>query len=214
MTVAYRPGALRFADWLGRVVFGVIFRLTVTGRDQVPRTGPLILAGNHTGFLDGPLVVVHAPRPVRALTKAELYRGLLGSALVLIGQIPVWRGTPDRTALHACLDELAADGTVAIFPEGTRGDGDMRHIQRGVAWLAVRSGAPILPVACVGTAAALPKGTRRIRLRFPVRVAYGEPFSVGVVAAEPSRAELDAVTEQIRRRLAAHLAAAGALEHA
>ena len=208
--MTYEPWSLRFADRLGRIVFGTIFRLRVTGRSSVPRTGALIVAGNHTGFLDGPLVVVHAPRLVRALTKAEIYRGLLGWLLGLIGQIPVRRGMPDRTALRACLDELAEGGAVAIFPEGSRGSGDLQHIQRGVAWLAARTGAPILPVACVGTAVALPMGTHRIRLRAPVTLAYGEPFVVTEALEEPTSEQLDALTEAIRQRLAAHLRAATA----
>lgn len=209
--VAYRPVALRAAGWLGRRVFALIFRLEVVGADRVPGAGPLIVAGNHTGFLDGPLVVVHAPRPVRALTKAELYQGVLGFLLRLIGQIPVWRGQPDRTALHACRDEVAAGGAVAIFPEGTRGSGEMLRVHRGAAWLAAQTGAPILPVACVGTAAALPKGTHRIHLRTPVRVVYGEPFVVPPPADPHSSRSLDEVSEHIRVRLRQHMLDSGAI---
>lgn len=206
----YRPGALAAASWLGRLVFGTIFRLEVHGVENLPASGPVIVAGNHTGFLDGPLVVVHARRHVRALTKAELYRGLLGAALLLIGQISVHRGRPDRMALRACLSELRAGGAVAVFPEGTRGTGEMLRIHRGAAWLAVRTSAQIVPVACVGTAEALPKGTHRIRLRTPVRVVYGKPFPVDVPGDVHSHRALDEVSEQIRVGLRQHMIETGA----
>jgi 1-acyl-sn-glycerol-3-phosphate acyltransferase len=208
---SYRPGALAAAGWLGRRVFAAVFRLEVIGMERLPAAGPLIVAGNHTGFLDGPLVVVHARRHVRALTKVELYRGILGRLLLLIGQIPVRRGHPDRAALRACLRELGSGGAVSIFPEGTRGTGEMLRIQRGAAWLAVRTGAQIVPVSCVGTADALPKGTHRIRLRAPVRVVFGEPFQVDPPANVHARRALDAVNEQIRVRLRAHMIETGAL---
>lgn len=203
--VGYRPAALGLAQGLGRLVFGAAFELTVQGRELVPAVGPVILAGNHTGFLDGPLVVVAAPRRARALTKSELYRGSLGAALELIGQIPVRRELPDRTALRACLSELTRGGTIVIFPEGTRGAGDLRRLHRGVGWLAIRSEATVVPVACVGTAAALPVGSRLPRLRVPVTLAYGTPFSVPMPAHPQSHDSVSQVTEEIRRRLLAHL---------
>ena len=76
-----------------------ILPITVTGWENVPMSGPVIFAGNHSGWLDGPLVVIMAPRPVRCLVKSELYHGVLGWALTTVGQIPVNRGKPDRTAL-------------------------------------------------------------------------------------------------------------------
>lgn len=203
---AYRPAALALAQALGRAVFSAAFRLQVRGRELVPTEGAVILAGNHTGFLDGPLVVVQAPRRTRALTKAELYRGLLGTLLTLIGQIPVRRGIPDRAALRACERELAAGGVVAIFPEGTRGAGDLRQLHRGVGWLALRSGAAVVPVACIGTAAALPRGSRRPHLRVPVLVSYGVPFRIEPSARPHSSASVSRATEEIRLRLVAHLA--------
>ncbi len=201
----YQPRALGAAQSFGRLVFGVAFDLDVCGQELVPTQGPALLVGNHSGFLDGPIVVVSAPRPVRALTKAELYRGPLGGALTLIGQIPVRRGLPDRVALYAGARELAAGGAVAIFPEGTRSGGDLHTVHRGVGWLALRSGAPIVPVACVGTDAALPKGSHRPRWRTPVKVAYGTPFTLPPVERPHTSVTLSVVTEEIRRRLAAHV---------
>ena len=209
---AYRPGALRFAQRLGQGVFGSLLDLDVAGADAFPGSGPVLLAGNHTGYLDGPLVVVHAPREVRALTKVELYRGALGSALDLIGQLPVRRGMPDRTALEASATELAAGGCVAIFPEGTRGTGDLQHVLRGVGWLALHSGAPIVPVACLGSAEALPKGSHRPRWRTRVTLGYGKPF--GPVRGPLTAAGISAATQRIRGTMLDHLAVTAARHEA
>ena len=180
--------------------------MTVTGWDNVPMSGPVILAGNHSGWLDGPLVVIMAPRPVRCLVKSELYHGVLGWALTTVGQIPVNRGKPDRTALHACLSELAAGGAVGVFPEGTRGTGELEEVQHGIAYLAVHSGAPVLPVACIGTAEAFPRGAKKVRRDVPITVAYGKPFEVERPENPRSRKALAEVAEHIRVRLAGHLA--------
>ncbi len=141
----------------------------------MPAIGPLILAGNHASWLDGPLVVAECDRLVRCLTKVELYGGRLGWYLALIGQIPIDRGRPDRTALHASLEELQSGGAIGMFPEGTRGTRRARRGARrgGVAGGAVRR--KVVPVACLGTAAALPKGAKFPK-RTPVTVVFGEPF--------------------------------------
>lgn len=188
----------------------VVLRVRVSGLANVPPTGPLLLAGNHAGWLDGPLVAIEAPRMVRCLVKSELYTGVLGRFLTAAGQIPVERGRPDRTALHAALDELARGGAVAVFPEGTRGTGELETVQHGVAYLAVHGRAPVLPVVCLGTGRALPKGAHWPKRSVPIDVVFGEPFTVEIPANPRSRRALAAVAEDIRLRLAAHLAAARA----
>ncbi len=187
----------------------VVMRVRPIGAERVPLEGPLILAGNHSSWLDGPLVVTECPRDVRCLTKNELYGGKLGWFLHYIGQIPIDRGRPDRTALHAALTELKDGGAIGMFPEGTRGTGELQAVHDGVAWLAVRSGAKILPVACLGTAAALPKGAKFPK-RTPVSVVFGEPFDVTMPENPRSRTQLKAVSEDIRTRLVDHLTEARA----
>jgi len=97
-------GCRAFGAGLSRCVF----RMQVQGLHHVPRAGPVLLAGNHTGLLDGPLVFLLAPRPAVFLAKAELFTGLLARALGWLGQVPVHRGQPDRTALKLGLAHLAA----------------------------------------------------------------------------------------------------------
>ncbi|WP_250290819.1 lysophospholipid acyltransferase family protein, partial [Frankia sp. CiP1_Cm_nod1] len=186
----------------------VVMRLTAEGLDRVPSAGPLIFAGNHSSLLDGPLVVIEAPRTVRCLVKSELYTGILGRLLLLSGQIPVDRGRPDRSALHTALDELSRGGAIGVFPEGTRGSGEVETVQHGIAYLAVHGRCPIVPVACVDTGQVLPKGAHWPRRSVHARMVFGHPFQVEIPANPRSRRALAAVAEDIRVRLADHLAQA------
>ena len=188
---------------------GPIMRVRSVGRDLVPADGALIVAGNHSSWADGPLVVAECPRIVRCLTKVETFKGKLGAFLHVIGQIPIDRSRPDRTALQASLKVLEEGGVLGMFPEGTRGSGELESVHDGVAWIAVRSRARILPVACLGTAEALPKGAKFPNHK-PVTVVFGEPFDITLPENPRSRTALKAVSEEIRQHLVTHLAEARA----
>lgn len=121
------------------------------GLEHVPRTGPVILAANHIGALDGPLLAVFTPRPVHALTKREMFRGRTGRFLLSAGQIPVDRYTVDPRAIRISLRVLRDGGVVGVFPEGTRGDGELHRFHHGAAYLALVTGAPVVPVVFLGT---------------------------------------------------------------
>jgi 1-acyl-sn-glycerol-3-phosphate acyltransferase len=182
-----------------------LLHVRVTGRELVPTDGPVLFAGNHSAWLDGPLVVIEAPRAVRCLTKAEMFVGPLGHVLHLIGQIPVDRTRPDRSALAAAVAELHTGGAVGVFPEGTRGTGDFTAVHDGIAYLAVRGDWPIAPVACLGTSEVWPPGARLPR-RPTIDVVFGKPFHVELPTNRRSRQALSELSEQIRARLVAHLA--------
>lgn len=146
------------------------------GREHVPAYGGCILAANHIGLLDGPLITVVAPRPVHFLTKKEMFEGRTGTALRVIGQIPLARTEYDAAAVKGCLRVLRDGGLVGIFPEGGRGDGEFRTFHRGVAYLALVTGAPIVPVMVFGTRepgghleSLPPRGAR-------LDLVYGEPI--------------------------------------
>lgn len=201
----YQPVLLRVARVVCSAVLQALFRVTVEGSEHVPASGPLLVAGNHVGSLDGPLVVMTGPRLVRALTKVEFFTGAAGRALAAIGQIPVDRGKPDRRALRAALDVLAAGGALGIFPEGECGPGTLETVHGGVAWLALRSGAPLVPVACFGTDRAVANGDWLPRLRTPVRIAFGPPFTISVPDDPRSRRALAQATREVRAGLLAHL---------
>lgn len=200
-----------FARALGQLLSRLVFSLHLGGRDRVPATGPVILAGNHASFLDGPMVFLLAPRAAVFLVKSEMFVGPLARALGWLGQVPVHRGRPDRDALHQALGALSAGRAVGVFPEGTRGAGTLEEVQHGVAYLALRSGSPIVPVACLGTVAALPRGRGLPRWRAPVTMIFGAPFHVEVAGDPRSRRAVAEAAEQIRLRLRSHLAESLAL---
>lgn len=123
----------------------------VHGAARVPAAGPVIFAANHVGVMDGPLLAVFAPRPVHALTKREIFRGRMGVFLRASGQIPLDRFHTDPAAVKVSLRVLRDGGAVGIFPEGARGAGELELFHRGAAYLAMVTGAPIVPVIFIGT---------------------------------------------------------------
>lgn len=183
----------------------LVFRIRVVGAEHLPRNGPVLVAGNHTGFLDGPIVFMMLPRPSAFLVKSELYAGPFAKPLAFARQIPVHRGAPDRTALRRALDVLAAGGVLGVFPEGTRGEGRLESVQHGIGYLALRAGCPVVPVVCLGTAEALPKGKKLPRFRAPVDVIFGPAFELEVTGDPRARSTIADAAEQVRRHLLAHL---------
>ncbi len=184
------------------------YDLTIHHEDLFPRTGPVLLAPNHLGLLDGPLLGATAPRMLHQLGKIEAFGGLQGKFLHLAGQIPVDRTTYDVLAVRKAIKVLRDGNVMSIYPEGTRGRGDFRKVRTGVAYLAMVTGAPILPVALLGTR--LPGGSVE---RYPPRgsrvdVVYGEPFTVERVSFPRRHTDVRAVADQIGDVLRAHVQAA------
>ena len=140
---AVRPGAA----WLIRRRW----RITVHHARLVPPTGGVLLAANHVGLIDGPLLAAYAPRPVHALTKSEMFDGRAGGFLRATGQIPLDRFAPDPGAIRSSLRVIRDGGVVGIFPEGTRSSGELDRFHHGAAYLALVTGAPVLPVTLIGT---------------------------------------------------------------
>ena len=211
MTAPKAPTAAseRGAEVGRRIGVGLMYGLwkpRVLGSWKVPAAGPVILAVNHSHGVDGPMVMGVAPRPTHFLIKKEAFVGPLDPFLLCIGQLKVDRSVADRTAITGALDVLAAGGVLGIFPEGTRGEGDFASLRAGLAYFAVRSGAPIVPVAVLGTAE---KSGRLIKalppLRSRVDVVFGDPFDAGDGSGRRTRKALDEATERIQKQLAAHL---------
>lgn len=188
---------------LSRVLVKAAWSIHVHGAEQVPAGGPVILAPNHLGFIDGPLLFGVAPRPVHTLAKHEMFRGPVGWVLRAVGQIPVDREHPDRTVLQAVLGVLAAGRVVAVYPEGTRGAGDFSELRPGLAWFALRSGAPVVPVVFLGSGARGRTLVSMPRLRARLDVVFGAPVRVEGDERR-SRAALDTVSDQLREALVAH----------
>ncbi|WP_329793585.1 lysophospholipid acyltransferase family protein [Lentzea sp. DG1S-22] len=186
------PWLFDLGRWVGRVPYAWQFRLRVHGLDRVPLSGGVVVVANHSSMADGPILFGVLPRRVTFLVKQEMFQGVVGYLLRKIGQIPVKRQEADRTALTSALSVLRAGGVIGVFPEGTRGEGDVANAQNGAAWLAKTSGAVVLPIACRGTYQA--KGWRP-----EVDVLIGEPFHL---PEGKGRAALGVATEQVRDRLA------------
>lgn len=178
--------------------------------DRVPRSGGAVLVANHIGWADGPVLAIFSPRPVHALTKAEMFVGPLGRFLRASGQIPLDRFRPDPAAIRACVATLEAGGVVGVFPEGRRGPGDLSRFHRGAAYLALVTGAPVVPVAVLGTRERGGRSSDLPRRGAQVDLYYGEPLHVARQAWPRRREQLDEVSLLIRRRMLDTLAAATA----
>ncbi|MFI7387914.1 lysophospholipid acyltransferase family protein [Streptomyces sp. NPDC049813] len=193
-----------------RIGVGLMYGLwkpRVLGAWRVPASGPVVFAVNHAHNVDGPMVMGVAPRPTHFLIKQEAFVGPLGTFLEGIGQVKVDRSGADRTAITRALDVLAAGGALGIFPEGTRGAGDFASLRAGLAYFAVRGGAPIVPVAVLGSTDRRGRLIKKLPpLRSRVDVVFGDPFEAGDGSGRRTRTALDAATVRIQERLTAHLA--------
>lgn len=201
------PVLIALCRALGRGVARSLFRIHVRGTEHVPASGPVLLAGNHSGFLDGPLVYLLSPRRAAALAKSEIFVGGWPRLWRRLDVLPVHRARADRAALRGGLAVLAGGGALSVFPEGTRGSGELDEVTDGLAWLTLRSGAPVVPVALSGTAQAVPRGTWKPRLRAPITITYGAALRVDVRGDLRARSTVRAAAEQLRLGLVAHLRA-------
>lgn len=182
----------------------VLYRTSVTGRSNVPATGPVIFAGNHISFLDGPVMFGASPRAMHILVKKEMFSGFLGKVLQASGQLAVDR-TGDRGALLAAKGVLDAGRCVGILPEGTRGNGEAAAINKGVAWLALNSGATVVPVAILGTRTGSEHRDAVPRLRRRLHVSFGGALNVSRRPGETGRVSMDRAGTEIRAALARHV---------
>lgn len=183
----------------------VAFRLEIEGRERIPSCGPVILAPNHRSLIDIPVAAATTKRKVWFMGKEELFASRLGAALITrLGAFPVRRGRPDRAPLLRALELLRQGEVVGIFPEGTRTPGARFDVlEEGFAYIALRTGAPVVAVAISGTEAVFPPG-RKLPQLVKVRVKVGEPFRLGEghTGVLP-RPQVRAATTEAQRRLAA-----------
>ena len=198
---------LRRRQALARRIFHSLGRVQIQGLGVVPTSGPVLFAVNHRSMLDGPLIFGSVQRPVSCLVKTEAFTPRLGPLLRSSGQIPVRRDVVDAGAVRLCLRILCAGGVVGIFPEGTRGHGRVETARPGVGYLALRTGATVIPVACAGTAEMAHRRTRR---RPPAVLLFGAPIVIDHWPDDRvlNRRVVAAATEGIRVALAALVAVA------
>lgn len=170
---------VKYSCWLWLLLYN---RLTITGIENIPPQRPFIVAANHASNLDPVIVGVACPEQLRYMAKEELFRiPILGSMIRILGAVPVPRGNRQGAAavLKLILSRLEHDENVLLFPEGRRSlDGKLQHLEGGVALLAMKTGAPIIPVYVQGSfealqsKAAFPRPTR-------ICVHFGKPLNTG-----------------------------------
>jgi 1-acyl-sn-glycerol-3-phosphate acyltransferase len=182
----------------------LFWRISVEGLEHVPSEGAFVVAPVHRSNIDTLVVAAVTTRRMRFMGKDSLWKiGPIGKVLSALGGFPVHRGTADREALRRCIEVVNGGEPLVIFPEGTRQSGP--HVQplfEGAAYVAARTGVPIVPVGIGGSEAAMPKGSKLIR---PVKVAVvvGEPLqppTPGPSGRAPRSAVHD-LTEQLSARL-------------
>jgi len=171
----------RWVDRAGRPLVGAYFavahRLRWRGRENVPPTGPAILAANHQSFYDPVVISLAAGRPVVFLGDLYYYRmPVVGHLMRLFGTVPVEVGSAGPGAFRSMVRALRRGHTCGIFPEGGRSpDGLIARPRPGAAALALRTGAPLVPVTLSGAYAAWPL-TRKLPRPAPIAVRFGEPM--------------------------------------
>ncbi|HET9029564.1 MAG TPA: lysophospholipid acyltransferase family protein [Candidatus Aquilonibacter sp.] len=191
--------ALSYRFWRGvtRFIAWKDYRLKVYGKENVPRTGPVILAANHVSWLDPPIVGAYFPRRVNYMAKKELFEiKWLGPLIATMGAFPVDREGSARPAIKHAVDILKGGGCVGIFPEGGRNVEGDKEAQTGVALLAALTGAVVVPAAIINSE------RLKERPKPPVKVIYGKPMSLPQ-DRKATREDLAAFTEQIMAAIAA-----------
>jgi 1-acyl-sn-glycerol-3-phosphate acyltransferase len=182
----------------------LFWRLSIEGAEHVPASGAYVLAPVHRSNIDTLVVAGVVRRRLRYMGKASLWKvGWVGKVLSALGGFPVHRGTADREALRRCIEVVQAGEPLVVFPEGTRQSGPrVQPLFEGAAYVATRTGVPIVPVGIGGSEAAMPKGSKLLR---PVKVhlVVGEPLypaPPGPSGRAP-RSAVHVLTEQLAGRL-------------
>lgn len=187
-----------------------LWRPEIIGTENVPSSGPVILASNHLSFADSVAIPLTAPRQVAFLAKSEYFtgKGVKGwvskTWFTSIGSIPVERDSARaaQESLDLALDHLKDGGAFGIYPEGTRSrDGRLYRFRTGVAWLALEAKCPVVPVALRGTDQLQPVGSALPKVR-KFTVEFGKPINVaekyaGVPAGKARRAVTDEIQNAV-----------------
>jgi 1-acyl-sn-glycerol-3-phosphate acyltransferase len=206
MNPSYRVGWLLF-----RAVYATYFRWRVFDPQNVPLEGGVILASNHSSFLDPPLVGAGLRRDINYLARESLFRFPgMGALLRSWNSVPVDRDGGGARGLKAILDRLLAGGAIILFPEGTRSrDGQLQPARSGIGLTVIKSTAPVVPVRVFGTFEAYGR-----HLKFPrphsVAVKYGRPMQFEALRVEArtcDKARLKEIYQQVADEIMAAIAA-------
>jgi 1-acyl-sn-glycerol-3-phosphate acyltransferase len=181
------------------IVWRIMFRPRVVGAENIPSTGPVLLAPIHRSNIDFAYLVFATERKTFFMGKDSLWKiRPIGALIQLMGAFPVKRGTADRESLKNAQQVLNEGQALVLFPEGTRQEGDLvGPLFEGAMFIASRVGAPVIPVGLGNTEKAMRKGAWLPR---PVRttVVIGKPIQAPTSESRVTRSELNAATEQLR----------------
>jgi len=192
-----------------RVVAGLIsglstllFRPTVSGAENIPLEGPVLIAPIHRSNVDFAFTLFISPRKVFFMAKESVFRvPLLGPLLLHLGAFPVKRGSADRESTTLAEEVLRQGHALVLFPEGTRKEGRaVAPLHDGAMFVAARTGAVIVPVGIGGSDRAMPKGARLPRPA-KIRIVVGRPVSPPVSDGRVSRSAITAKSEELREAL-------------
>lgn len=189
-----------------RVLFRLLSRLEVVGLEQVPKEGGVLLAVNHSSWVDPMLVFALVDRDNVTALVADKYKRIPLINWLVIGVKGIWlkRGEADLQALRVARDFLQQGGALGIAPEGTRSKtGELQPAKTGVAYLADKAGVPVVPIAITGAETAFRKLFRLHRPR--IRIEFGEPFRLPPLDRRDRAASLQRNTDEIMARIAALL---------
>lgn len=195
----------RLGRWLARFCFRAFGRLEITGVECVPPYGPMIVVCNHLSSNDPPLLVAAIPRPLYFMAKKELFGNPVARFWMRAFHVsPFNRSGSGIDAIRVLMQNLERDRAVVIFPEGHRSpDHTLKKGMSGVVYLALKSQAPILPVAITGTE------TFPIwRIPFPFRrmkASIGPPFTLPVIEGNPSKEVMSSLLDMVMVRIADQL---------
>ncbi len=195
----------RLFNLMGRFCFRAFGRLEIAGVECVPQYGPLIVVSNHLSLNDPPLLVAALPRPLFFIGKKELFGSPVSRFLMRMFHVSRFdRSAAGIDAVRVLMQNLERDRAVVIFPEGTRSpDHAMKKGMLGVVYLAMKTQAPILPVALTGT-----EKFPLWRVPFPfqrMKASIGPPFTLPVIEGKPSRAVMYSMLDMVMGRIADQL---------
>ena len=194
----------RICAGLVRVVAQVMFRPTVIGADNIPLTGPVIIAPIHRSNVDFAFSLFISPRKVFFMAKEGVFHPAIFRALLLrLGAFPVNRNSADRESMRLAEEVLKRGEALILFPEGTRKSGtSIEALHDGVVFIASRSGAKIVPVGIAGSEQAMPVGAKLPRFA-KIQIVVGKPIDPPMGEGRVSRSQIAEKTEALRQELGA-----------